>query len=62
MWLRLARWYEWTFGTILLITIGVILSLQYLNGFSQWALIIGLLIFFIASLVKQFDDAKRLGK
>lgn len=62
MLIRLAKWYEWAFGTTLLTTIGVILSLRYLDGFSQWALTIGLLIFFVASLVKQFDDAKRLGK
>jgi len=61
MWLRIARWYEWAFGTILLTTIGVILSLQYLSGFSQWALITGLFLFFVASLSKQFDDSRRLG-
>ena len=57
MWLRLARWYEWAFGTILLTTIGVIVSLHYLSNFSRWALLLGLLLFLIASLVKQFDDA-----
>lgn len=62
MLIRIARWYEWAFGTILLTTIGVILSLQYLSGFNRWALITGLLLFFVASLIKQFDDAKRLSK
>lgn len=57
MWLRLIRWYEWVFGTILMTTIGAILALQYLNGFSRWAIIIGLFLFLIASLAKQFDDA-----
>lgn len=60
MLLRIAKWYEWAFGTMLLTTVGVILSLHYLSGFGQWALIIGLLLFFVASLVKQIDDARRL--
>jgi hypothetical protein len=56
---KIARYYEWLFGTILLTTLGVILSLEYLNGFSQRALMIGLLLFFMASLVKQYDEASR---
>lgn len=57
MWLRIARWFEWVFGTLLMATITVIVSLEFLDGFSQWALLIGLLLFFVVSLVKQFDDA-----
>ena len=58
--LRLARWYEWVFGPILMVTLGVIVILPYLSGFSRWALIIGLVLYFIASLVRSFDDARRL--
>lgn len=60
MWLRLARWYEWVFGMILMVTLGVIVLMPYLNDFSQWALIIGLFLYFIASLARSFDDARRL--
>ena len=47
MWLRLAKWFEWVFATILMTTITVIVSLQYLSGFAQWALLISLFIFFV---------------
>ena len=57
MWLRLARYFEWAFGTALMVTITVIVSLEYLDGFGRWALLVGLFVFFIATLVKQFDDA-----
>jgi hypothetical protein len=59
MWLNLARWFEWVFGVVMLGTITVITSLIYLDGFSRWALLIGLLLFFIATLVVQFDRAGR---
>ncbi len=55
--IRLARWFEWVFGTILLSTITVITSLQFQSNYGRWALLIGLLIFFVASLIKQFDEA-----
>lgn len=57
--MRLARWFEWMFGSILLSTITVITSLNFLSGFSRWALIVGLIIFLIVSLIVQFDEAKR---
>lgn len=57
MWLRLAKWFEWVFATILMTTITVIVSLQYLSGFNRWALLIGLFIFFVATLVTQFNEA-----
>ena len=57
MWIRRARWFEWAFGTILLGTITVITSLEFQSNYGRWALLIGLFIFFIASLIKQFDDA-----
>lgn len=60
MWLRLARWYEWVFGMILMVTLGVIVLMPYLNDFSQWALIIGLFLYLIASLARSFNDARRL--
>lgn len=59
MLLAIARWYEWVFGPILMTTIGVILSLQYLSGFNRWVLIIGLSLYLIASLVRVFDDARK---
>ena len=55
--IKAARFFEWAFGTILMVTITVIVSLEYLDGFSRWALLVGLLVFFIATLIKQFDDA-----
>lgn len=55
--IRLARFFEWAFGTVLMVTITVIVSLEYLDGFGRWALLVGLFVFFIATLVKQFDDA-----
>ncbi len=60
MWLRLARWYEWVFGMILMVTLGVIVLLPYLNSFNRWALIIGLFLYFVASLARSFADARRL--
>ena len=57
MWIRLARWFEWVFGTILMATLTIIVSLEFLDNFNRWALLIGLFLFFVASLVKQFDDA-----
>jgi len=61
MWIRLAHWFEWAFGVILLSTIAVITSLNFLAGFSRWALIVGLFIFFVASLIAQFDNAGWFG-
>ena len=55
--IKLARFFEWAFGTVLMVTITVIVSLEYLDGFGRWALLVGLFVFFIATLVKQFDDA-----
>lgn len=55
--IRAARFFEWAFGTSLMVTITVIVSLEYLDGFGRWALLVGLLVFFIATLIKQFDDA-----
>jgi len=60
MWLRIARWYEWMFGMVLMVTLGVVVLLPYLDGFSRWALIIGLFIYFVATLARSFDDARRL--
>ena len=57
MFLRGVKWFEWAFGTITLTAIGIILSLKELSGYGQWILIIGTIIFFITSLIKQFDDA-----
>jgi len=42
---------------MLLATITVVTSLQFQSNFGRWALLIGLLVFFVASLIKQFDDA-----
>ena len=57
MLLRLAKGFEWVFATILMTTITVIVSLEYLSGFARWALLIGLFIFFVATLVTRFDEA-----
>ncbi len=56
MWLRLAKWFEWVFATILMTTITVIVSLQYLSGFAQWALLISLFIFFVLTLLNWRQD------
>ncbi len=55
--LRGVKFIEWAFGTVLMGTITVILTLQYLDGFARWTLLVWLFVFFIATLVKQFDDA-----
>ncbi|MBA7677122.1 hypothetical protein ES703_85370 [subsurface metagenome] len=55
----LARWYEWVFGPILMTCIGVILSLQSLSGFNRWLMIIGLMLYLIASLARVIDDARK---
>jgi hypothetical protein len=57
MWLNLARWFEWFFGVAMLSTITVITSLNYLDNFGRWALLVGLLLFFIATVIVQFDKA-----
>ena len=61
MGLRLTHWFEWVFGVITMTTITVITSLNFLSGFSRWALIAGLLVFFIASVIVQFDNAGWFG-
>ena len=61
MGLRLAHWFEWVFGVILMTTITVITALNYLSGFSRWALLIGLFIFLFASLIVKFDNAGWFG-
>ena len=61
MGIRIARWFEWVFGMVTMTTITVITSLNYLSGFGQWALLIGLFLFFIASLIMQFDNAGWFG-
>ena len=61
-WMGLARWYEWVFGMILMVTIGVIVILPLVGCFSWWALIIGLFLYFIASLARSWDDARRMRK
>ena len=60
MLLRLARWYEGMFGMVLVVTLGVVVLLPCLSGFSRWALMIGLLLYFVATLARSFDDARRL--
>ena len=54
MWI--ARWYEWVFGPIIMTSVGVTLVLQSLSGFYRWVLIIGLLLYLIASLARLVDD------
>jgi hypothetical protein len=62
MFMRLARWFEWVFATVLMTTITVIVSMQYLKGSAQVLLLIGLLIFFVATLISQFDQAGWFGR
>jgi hypothetical protein len=57
IWRRLARCFEWVFSTLLMTTITVIVSLEYLSGYSRLVLLIGLFIFFVATLISQFDRA-----
>ena len=61
MWLNMAHWFEWAFGTILLGTITVVTSLQLQSAYGRWALLIGLFIFLFASLIVQFDNAGWFG-
>ena len=60
MLLRLARYYEWVFGSVLMVTLGVIVLLPILSGYSQWVLVIGLLLYLVATLARVFDDVRRL--
>jgi hypothetical protein len=62
MWRRLARWFEWVFATVLMTTITVIVSLEYLNGCGRVLLLIGLGIFFVATVISQFDQAGWFGR
>jgi len=61
MGLRLAHWFEWVFGVITMTTITVITALNYLSGFGRLALLVGLFIFLIASVIVQFDNAGWFG-
>jgi hypothetical protein len=60
--LSIARWYAWVFGTVLLTIVGAILLLPYLNAKSQWqwALVLGLFLFIIATLATNCHDARKL--
>lgn len=55
-----ARLFEWIFGTILMVTLGVIAILPLLNEYNRWVLIIGLFLYFVASLARMIDDAKTM--
>jgi uncharacterized membrane protein len=62
-WLKFyARWFVWAFGTILMVTLGVITIIPLTTGYSQWALIVGLFLYFVASLVVFRDDISKLAK
>lgn len=62
IWRRLGRWFEWVFGTVLMTTITVIVSFEYLEGYARVLLLIGLGIFFVATLISQFDQAGWFGR
>jgi hypothetical protein len=57
MFLRVVRYVEWALGTITLTFLGVLFSLKELSSYGQVLLITATIIFFVASLIKQFDDA-----
>lgn len=57
MCLKMAKWFEWSFGVVLMATITVITSLNFLEGFARGALLVGLLLYLIVSLIVQFDKA-----
>jgi len=59
-----ARWYAWVFGAVLMVALGVVAVLLLLEGhsYSQCVLLIGLFLYFVASLVTFRDDISRLPK
>ena len=60
--IRLARWFEWVFATVLMTTITVIVSLKYLDGCGRCLLLAGLGIFLVATVISQFDQAGWSGR
>jgi len=60
--IRLARWFEWVFAMVLMTTITVIVSLQYLDGCGRVLLLIGLGIFLVTTVISQFDQAGWFGR
>lgn len=58
--IKLARWFEWEFGTILIVAIGIIVTVKDLHGFGQWILIIGLILYFIASILRFVAERQKL--
>jgi len=55
-----ARFCVWIFGAILMVALGVITVLPLLKGWSQWAFIIGLFLYFVAALAVLRCDRLRL--
>jgi len=54
-----ARWFEWAFGMVLMVVISVIVVLPILSERNRWIMIIGLIIYLVASLVRVFDDKQK---
>ena len=57
-WTNLARFFEWLFGMILMIALGVVAILPLLSGMNRLIVIIGLCLYFIASLTRVIGDNK----
>ena len=60
--IRLARWYEWVFATVLMTAIGVILTLRYLEGSVRVLLLFLLFVFLVATVLSQFHQAGWFGR
>jgi len=62
IWVDLARLFEWVFGTILMVALGAIAILPLLSGRSRLTILVGLIIYLVASLIRFIDDRKKCTK
>ena len=57
-WTNLARFFEWLFGMIFMVALSVLAILPLLSGWNRLIVIIGLFLYFIASLTRVIGDSK----
>ena len=58
MLIKLARFFEWAFGAVLMTTIAVVLLLteNIFSGFSYWVVIISLFLYLTSTVIRVYDD------
>ncbi|MFH0846695.1 MAG: hypothetical protein V1894_01370 [Chloroflexota bacterium] len=59
-WKRILRLFEWAFGLMLLVTLGVTGVLPLLSSFSKWVFVAGLCLYAVASALRIGEDSKNL--